>query len=214
MGITPQRYGELMRGTSRLAEQTTEGIVVGTTTYEDRSPYLMSVVLRGGPELHYVLVANVTNVGFVSFNKPEPLSPSALILDVHTRSGLTWDELSRLFGCDKRTLHLWARGSRPSDENESRLRQVANLVRQRDVGSPDATRRLLFSSAQGSESLFSMLSRTARAELHPTTAKTTPGVSTRQRPSLPSELLGALHDNVTNERGRLVAAKPLRRRHP
>jgi transcriptional regulator with XRE-family HTH domain len=210
MGITPQRYRELTGATDVVAEKTSDGFAF-PFPLPNRPPYLISVVFMGIANPPYLIASNITNNGFV-IKRLEPQSPSSLILDLHNRSGLTWEELSQLFGCDRRTLHLWARGSRPSEENESRLRQIAELVRQRDAGSPESTRKRFFLETEGSASLFSTLARSARPDSKRKLLRRAQPSRDDVRRIRPSDLVGALDDNLTLARGHLAAAKPLRRR--
>lgn len=67
---------------------------------------------------------------------------------LHERTGLTWDEVARMFGVSRRTVHNWADGARLSSARERRLHQLADIVT--DVsGSPAAFRSALRGVAGG-----------------------------------------------------------------
>lgn len=63
----------------------------------------------------------------------EKLSGTAVaIREVRERAGLTWDQIARLFGVSRRSVHLWAGGGRMTAANEESLLRVANLVSSMD----------------------------------------------------------------------------------
>jgi len=66
-------------------------------------------------------------------------------------SGLTWDQLGRLFGVSRRTVHLWANGSRMNASNAEALAQAVHMVRNINAPTGDACRASLF--AQDSDGL-------------------------------------------------------------
>lgn len=80
-----------------------------------------------------------------------------LLPDIRRRTGLTWDQLARIFGVRRRSLHLWVKGSRMSADNAERLEQVAAVARFLDVGDPDRTRSALLRPRAGGESIFDLL---------------------------------------------------------
>jgi DNA-binding transcriptional regulator YiaG len=48
---------------------------------------------------------------------------------IHEASGLTWDQMGRLFGVSRRTVHLWANGSGMNAANSEALYELVALVR-------------------------------------------------------------------------------------
>ncbi len=58
------------------------------------------------------------------------------VLEIKRLSGLTWDELGKVFGVSRRSVHNWAMGERLTAENSSKVRQVlANIRRLFQVSS-------------------------------------------------------------------------------
>lgn len=49
------------------------------------------------------------------------------IRDLKRRSALTWDELARLFGVSRKTVHNWDEGAKVSQAREQRLQEVAAI---------------------------------------------------------------------------------------
>lgn len=48
---------------------------------------------------------------------------------LHEESGLTWEQLGRIFGVSRRTVHLWANGSGMNAANREALHEFVTLVR-------------------------------------------------------------------------------------
>lgn len=71
-------------------------------------------------------------------------SAADAIRELHRESGLTWDQLSKLFGTSRRALHMWANGARLSATNESRLHELESIIRAlRSSSNPDDRRAAL-----------------------------------------------------------------------
>ncbi len=135
-------------------------------------------------------------------------------------SGLTWDQLARIFGVSRRALHFWASGKPMAPSHEEHLQRVLSVLRKIDRGAASANRAallrvhrdgtipidllahrdyeralLLLGPGEGRPVLSPRLSREARAARAP-------------RP--PEELVGALEDRVHRESGALRLAKSVR----
>lgn len=48
---------------------------------------------------------------------------------IKAHSGLTWDQLGKVFGVSRRAVHMWANGGRLNESNARRLRTFAAIVR-------------------------------------------------------------------------------------
>lgn len=86
-----------------------------------------------------------------------PESTADRIKFVHETSGLTWEQLGRLFGVSRRSVHAWAAGARLSAANAERLARVSTVVIAHRGASPEQTRARLISPADGSPSPFDSL---------------------------------------------------------
>jgi transcriptional regulator with XRE-family HTH domain len=78
----------------------------------------------------------------------------AAIRQLRDRSGLTWDQLARLFGVSRRAVHLWAAGGRMNSRNLEFLGLVERLVNNVPASTPEERRALLFSQDSGGRSLY------------------------------------------------------------
>lgn len=65
------------------------------------------------------------------------------VLWVKENSGLTWDQLGKVFGVSRRAVHLWANGGRLNQANAEVLRRFAAEVAAHRGGTPEETRAAL-----------------------------------------------------------------------
>lgn len=134
-----------------------------------------------------LLVASRTAVGSsipaefdIADNVVVPESDAALIKWIKDESGLTWDQVARVFDVSRRAVHLWANGNRISARNAEIVREFAALVRATGTQSPTATRAKLL--AIGPDGL-SVLDRFRRRQYDASAAITGAALT-------PAELLG------------------------
>lgn len=59
-------------------------------------------------------------------------------------TGLTWEQIARLFGVSRRSVHLWAAGGKLSAANEELLAEVVDIIRGIEASSPERVRHELF----------------------------------------------------------------------
>jgi hypothetical protein len=132
-----------------------------------------------------------------------------------------------MFGVQRRSLHLWARGSRLSADNAERLEQIAAAIRLLDLGDPDQTRSALLRPWGGSESIYDLFCarsdreavalarRGAGVDVRPASTRKRPPALSRtarqaRRGLLPTELVGGL-TSAEPPSGRYVGASPIPR---
>lgn len=58
-----------------------------------------------------------------------PLSDRDEVTWVKDNSGLTWDQLGKVFGVSRRAVHMWANGGRLNESNARRLREFSAVIR-------------------------------------------------------------------------------------
>lgn len=66
-----------------------------------------------------------------------------LVVSLHERSGLTWEQLAQVLGVSRRSLHLWAKGARVSKEHYHAMEQFDELLTKVNVP-PEDMKRYLF----------------------------------------------------------------------
>ena len=152
---------------------------------------------------------------------PVTSAPSAgpAVSELRQISGLTWDQLARLFGLNRRSLHYWASGAALSAANEEHLQRLLAVARKIDRGRGSETRAALL-AVHGDDTAFDLL---ARGQYDQVVALLGGGASHRfiapslsddavraRKPSPPDAFIGDVQDNVQIKPGRLLASKPIR----
>jgi transcriptional regulator with XRE-family HTH domain len=149
-------------------------------------------------------------------------SGGAALGELRRLSGLTWDQLSRIFGVSRRSLHFWASGKAMAAPNEEHLQRLLVVVRRIDRGSASANRAALFGAREDGRIPFDLL--TAGEYERVVSLLGTGGIGpaprpklsaqarTTRAPSAPDELVGALQDRVHREGGKTRVARSVRAR--
>jgi transcriptional regulator with XRE-family HTH domain len=141
------------------------------------------------------------------------------IAEVRALSGLTWEQLARLFAVTRRSLHFWASGKALTPGNEERLQRVLAVLRKIDRGSASANRAAILAVRADGTMALDLI---AEGQYERVVALLGPGVGRRWHASKitaaamaaraaqpPEELVGALQDRVFPASGRLLTAKPV-----
>lgn len=83
----------------------------------------------------------------------EPESPqqtaAAAVSELHRIAGLTWEQLARVLGVSRRSLHFWASGRPINADNEEQLRRLLQAIRKADRGTARANREMLLQETSG-----------------------------------------------------------------
>lgn len=105
------------------------------------------------------------DITFISVTEPrqsviqQARSTAEEVVRIHHVSGLTWEQLARLLGVSRRTVHSWASGGRVAAVNLERLATVTALLESRSTLTPDENRVWLLSPQGANASLFDELRR-------------------------------------------------------
>jgi transcriptional regulator with XRE-family HTH domain len=78
---------------------------------------------------------------------------SSIVAALKSESGLTADQLGRLLGVSRRSIHNWAAGSAIAAVHEEKLRELESFIFSIPANTPDERRSLLLESSNG-PSLF------------------------------------------------------------
>jgi transcriptional regulator with XRE-family HTH domain len=156
--------------------------------------------------------------------------PSQSVLaELRSKTQLTWAQLARALGVQRRSLHFWARGERPSAANLERLMRILGIVRAIDRGDPAETTAFLFESLPGRPSPFALLCEgrdeelleflrpRQQAETSPQRRRRPPRLSPEERDRRqggvsPLDRLDALHDDQIQPIGKVIATIAIPRR--
>jgi DNA-binding transcriptional regulator YiaG len=179
-----------------------------------------SSVDRGATRDHAFITQAQTNSGV---HVRESQAPSAALLELRRISGLTWDQLARLFGITRRSLHFWASGKPLTPAHEERLHRLLATVRRLDRGSAHANRTLLLGvQADGCipfdllvagqyERVLALLGP-GHAPGRPHPAALAVDARVARAPHAPEDVAGSLPDRVHQEVGQVRVPRVARGR--
>lgn len=145
-------------------------------------------------------------------------SQSAAVAELRRRSGLTWDQLARLFGVARRSVHFWASGKALNASNEERLGRLLAVIGHIDRGNAQETRAALMTAQSDGVIPFDLLSADKFDEVmerlgagsHRTMPAQTPLSSAAlaaRMPTPPGERVDLLHDTVHRDVGNFRPAR-------
>lgn len=117
---------------------------------------------------------------------PAELSDKQTVRQVHDESGLTWDQLARIFGVSRRAVHHWAAGGRMNAAHAEMLRELAAMVSSLPAADPDGRRAALLAGGEEGSIVNRLIAR------HRTSPLDVSGT-----PWAPDQLLGAQHGDAT-----------------
>jgi hypothetical protein len=116
------------------------------------------------------------------------------ISELRLISGLSWDQLGKLFSISRRDFLFWASGESPSIENETRVKQMLDIIRSADRGDAHTNRAMLLDDTEGPSAFILLVD----GRFDEACSKMGPGVGRR-----PGPLLGNLSEEAR------AARKPL-----
>lgn len=82
--------------------------------------------------------------------------PAKQVTELRVLSGLTTDQVAKLMGVTRRSIHNWVGGSVMTSQNQDRLAYLLSLIRALPADTPEARRATLLNSSTG-RSLFHQL---------------------------------------------------------
>jgi DNA-binding transcriptional regulator YiaG len=145
------------------------------------------------------------------------------IHEIRRLTGLTWEQLAKLFNVSRRALHFWASGKRLNSFNEEQLNLLLDTIRYIDRGSASLNRNLLLMPFRDGTVPFDSLiagkyqdvknilgsgSAPQKPKLNPLSEDTLK----LRRPLSPENLVDALQEPIHREVGRSRPAKSVRSR--
>lgn len=142
------------------------------------------------------------------------------ISEIRRLTGLTWEDLARILGVARRSLHFWASGKPTNAPNEERPQRMLAVIRQVDRGATDTNRAMLLREHDGVlpidlltkarfDEFLALVGKgpgRSRIELTPLFAETLAA----RKPPAPEQLVDALHDHIHRDVGRGRAARTVR----
>lgn len=79
---------------------------------------------------------------------------AGLLVSLHSLSGLTWEQIARMFNVSRRSVHLWLTGGKMSAANEERLRNLEAVIAALPATSPEEFRFQILQPGASGRSLF------------------------------------------------------------
>jgi DNA-binding transcriptional regulator YiaG len=176
------------------------------------------------PDSYFLYVMGKQTASNIAVEYLSPItteSSQATLNEIKSLSGLTWEQLAKVFNVSRRSLHFWASGKPLSPFNEEHLRRLLATIRYINRGSADINRSALLQPQQDSiipldllvsgkyEEVKRLLGKgkaTEGSKLKPLS----PEAIASRLPPPPEDLVGALQDPIHREVGRSRPAKTTR----
>lgn len=137
--------------------------------------------------------------------------PEGVLSRLHARTRLTWEQIARLMGVDRRTIHLWLTGTQPRGPRAERLSRVMQVVEGFGGLTPEEIRgRLLEPGTGGQPSLFETLVMQAAGMSIEVQAATAPSSRKVVDEAPLVKWLDARTDVVAVPEGRTLRRRPTR----
>lgn len=109
-----------------------------------------------GLDLIHLLDRTTTGLSLSGINVHKD-TPQAALGELRRLSGLTWEQLARLFDTSRRSLHFWASGQPISSSNEERLHRLLGTLRYINRGNASINRQILISPWKNGQIPFDLL---------------------------------------------------------
>ena len=78
-----------------------------------------------------------------------PKSDSELVISLHDRSGLTWEQLAKTIGVSRRSLHMWAAGSTVTRAHRVAMERLDRLIARINMAPNETRAKLLEQRLEG-----------------------------------------------------------------
>lgn len=152
----------------------------------------------------------MTTSGITLPSASSPEATQKALSELRRLSGLTWEQLAKLFNVSRRSLHFWASGQPLSRFNEEQLNRLLGTLQYIDRGSASLNRSLLLKPDNNGNPIFDLLIAGRYEEFKQLVgvgnapqklqlgSLSEDAYSTRM-PQNPADLVGALQDPVHRE---------------
>lgn len=174
---------------------------------------------------HRVLLAAVemTTSGITLASASSPEATQKSLSELRRLSGLTWDQLAKLFNVSRRSLHFWASGQPLSRFNEEHLNRLLGAIQYIDRGSANLNRSLLLKPDNNGYPFFDLLVAgkyeefkriigSGNAPEKPQLGSLSKQTKTARMPQNPADLVDAFQDPIHREVGQSRPTRAARSR--
>ncbi|MEI1376588.1 XRE family transcriptional regulator [Nostoc sp. UHCC 0926] len=170
-----------------------------------------------------VAASEMTTSGVTLPATSSPEVTQKAVNELRRLSGLTWDQLAKLFNVSRRSLHSWASGERLKPFNEETLNRLLGTIQYIDRGSASLNRSLLLQPVSDGRPLLDLLVvgkyeevkqilGTSNAPQKPKLGALSEDARLSRMPPNPADLVDALQDTIHHEVGRSRPARTARSR--
>ncbi|BDA66316.1 hypothetical protein RIVM261_051510 [Rivularia sp. IAM M-261] len=173
--------------------------------------------------------SEITTSGFTVLSTSPTETPQTAeatrkaVNELRKLSGLTWDQLAKIFNVSRRTMHFWASGQPLSSFNEENLNRLLGTIRYVDRGRADINRSLLISPGSDGKPLIDLLAigeykkvkqilGKGNAPQKPRLTSLSEDTRMSNMPPNPADLVDALQDSIHRDVGRTRIARTSRKR--
>lgn len=167
--------------------------------------------------------SEMTTSGIAIASTSSPEVTQKALSELRRLSGLTWEQLAKLFNVSRRSLHFWASGQPLSRFNEEHLNRLLGTIRYIDRGSASLNRSLLLRPDDNGNPLFDLLVAgkyeefkrivgSNNAPRRPLLGALSEDAHTSYMPQNPADLVDALQEPIHREVGRSRPARTARSR--
>ena len=162
----------------------------------------------------------MTTSGITLPSASSPEATQKALGELRRLSGLTWEQLAKLFNVSRRSLHFWASGQPLSRFNEEQLNRLLGTIQYIDRGSASLNRSLLLKPdnplfdllVAGRYEEFKQLAGVGNAPQKLQSGSLSEDVYSARMPQNPADLVDALQDPVHREVGQSRPARTARSR--
>lgn len=167
--------------------------------------------------------SEMTTSGIAIASTSSPEATQKALSELRRLSGLTWEQLAKLFNVSRRSLHFWASGQPLSRFNEEQLNRLLGTIRYVDRGSASLNRNLLLRPDSNGNPFFDLLVAGKYEEFkrivgsnnappRPLLGALSEDAHTAYMPQNPADLVDALQEPIHHEVGRSRPARTARSR--
>lgn len=107
------------------------------------APAATNASIPAGSHFRYHVEATAIPESIAISGVERSLAIRECVLEIRRLSGLTWEEIAKIFGVSRRSINNWALGGRLTEENAEKVRRVLANVRMLYDSSPARTAGIL-----------------------------------------------------------------------
>ena len=189
---------------------------------DDRAPTADIQILRPGATVSTIAQTDLPRSRYyeplrarfdAAHDFPEKQGVRGALQEIRDKTNLTWSQIARAVGVQRRSLHYWAKGNPANAANTERLMDLVREINLVDVNDAVKTTTRLLTPRGEDPSVFMELSQ--RNGGPPTKGLRPLGIELdeeerqRRRGFRPSELIDARHDGVGPKEGEYLETLPL-----